>query len=120
MQLIDCARMKKPTTLKPVKIQTLLNIKEADAMHFMQIKSRKDGKPVGILIKKSTLQKKNRRPRRAADEIIEIIGVRERDTEHDKKNIYRNAAIVNNTLTPYKTPDYRPHKMERSNVMKFP
>lgn len=92
-------------------------------MHFMQIRVRKDGKPVGVLFKKNTSRSKNngkkRLPRSARpDDIIEITGIRESDNEHDRLNIYRNAQIVNNTLVPY-PPNYRPHKMERSNVMKI-
>jgi hypothetical protein len=102
-----------------------MHVKNANEMRFYEIKTRKDGKPVGILVKQSTIdQVKKRYPRDLSQtpderEIIEIVGTRERDNEHDKSHIYRNAVIVNNTLQPY-PPNYKPHKMERSNVMKYP
>lgn len=83
----------------------------------MQIKSRKDGKPVGILVKKKPLTKRGnntgvkRRYKRNINqipddiEVIEITGVREPDNAHDKANVYRNAAIVNNKLIPYQFTD---------------
>lgn len=106
--------------MNPVTVKTQMNVKDTDGMKFLQIRVRKDGKPIGIFYKKTTSRtKKNNRVRRNVqqpDEIIEIIGTRESDTEHDKHNIYRNAMIVNNTLVQYPS-NYRPHKMEKSNIM---
>lgn len=91
-----------------------------DDMQFLQIRVRKDGKPVGIFFRKPMKRQNKCRYSRSVkpDEIIEITGVRERDNEHDKKNIYRNAQIVNNTLVPYPL-NYRPHKMEKSHAIKL-
>ncbi|KAG5671950.1 hypothetical protein PVAND_002118 [Polypedilum vanderplanki] len=120
IHLIDCGKMnkKKEITPRPVTVRTRLDIKDSDIMHFMHIKTKKDGRPVGILVKKTNVLKKQFRPKRNTEDIIEIIGVRERDNEHDKQSIYRNAQIINNTLvkSPYY---YRPHKMERSNISKI-
>lgn len=122
IQITYCAKKPKKQPA-PVTVRTQMNVNDSDGMKFLQIKVRKDGKPVGIFYKPYQTnaqknQKNKKRFRRNADEIIEIVGTREHDNEHDKKNIYRNAMIVNNTLVPY-PPDYRPHKMERSNVAKY-
>lgn len=98
---------KKTLTFSPVTVRTSIDVKDSEGMHFMQVKSRKDGKPVGILVKKSSMLKNKRRFTRGIHEIpddvevIEITGVREPDNEHDRANMYRNAVIVNNKLVPY-------------------
>lgn len=75
----------------------------------MQIKNRKDGKPVGILVKKDAMKRKRftRQIHEIPDdaEVIEIIGVREPDDDHDRENIYRNKVIINNKLMPYRLTD---------------
>lgn len=100
-----------PITLKPFTVRSSMNVQDSPDMHFMQIKSRKDGKPVGILVKKNSSMKSKKRFTRGIHEIpddievIEITGVRESDNAHDKANVYRNAVIVNNKLINYQQTD---------------
>ena len=102
---------KLPFTLKPVTVRSSINVQDSSDMQFMQVKTRKDGKPVGILVKKNSSTKNKKRFTRGIHEIpddievIEITGVRESDNAHDKANVYRNAVIVNNKLTSYQYTD---------------
>lgn len=84
-----------------------MNVKDADPefTQFMQVATRKDGKPVGIIIKRrgknSRMKKKKPKELSAeefSDEVLEIIGVRAPDSVDDHRNVYRNAKIVNNKL----------------------
>lgn len=92
----------KPFTLKPIILKTQMNVKNSDPTrtHFLHVKTSKDGKPIGIIVKRrDKLRKKN--PREALNyshEVQEIIGVRVPDSPHDERFVYRNAKIVNNKL----------------------
>lgn len=114
LNLINAAVVVPPNQVKPVtlppsfRLKTSINVKDSnDKMHFVKIKNRKDGEPVGILVKKSDLSPK-RFTRQIHEipedaEVIEVIGVREPDNDHDRENIYRNKVIINNKLMPYKS-----------------
>lgn len=79
-------------------------------IHFMPVKTRKDGKPVGIIVKRVEPAKKKTKNKTkkgittnddqqlADDSVPEIIGVRVPDDIRDRHNIYRNSQVVNNTL----------------------
>lgn len=89
-----CAQTASPVkliTLKPIKVFTQINVKDADVKdtQFMQIKTSRDGKPVGIVVKRRKSGKNKRQRDIDSDEIIEIIGKRDRDTSDDEKNLYR-------------------------------
>lgn len=66
----------------------------------MIVKISKDGKPVGILVKKRT-SSGNRKPKESSqyqDEVPEIVGIRVSDDDEQDANVYRNTKIVNNKL----------------------
>lgn len=69
--------------------------------HFMLVKTSKDGKPVGILVKRRRNRNKSRKPKigsaQFSEEIPEIIGIRDEGDDRDEI-VYRNAKIVNNKL----------------------
>jgi hypothetical protein len=110
--VINAKHSRKPVTLSPVTLRTSINVKDSSGkMHFMHIKNRKDGEPVGILVKKSDVRRKRltRQIHQIPDdaEVIEVIGVREPDNDHDRENVYRNKVIVNNKLMPYRLTDHQ-------------
>lgn len=89
--------------INAVTVKTQMNVKEADPKktHFMQVGVNKDGKPVGIIVKRRRGTKKSmkqRKPKQISDEIQEIVGVRVPDDAGDQIYVFRNAKIVNNTL----------------------
>lgn len=102
-QLFEAAKLPKPVT-----VRTQLNVKDSEnpqKTHFMKIATGTDGKPVGIIIKKKTFTRSNKKPKigkessiEMEEDIPEIIGIRVPDDIHDASNVYRNAQIVNNTL----------------------
>lgn len=79
-----------------------MNVKTPDpkGTHFMQIGVTKEGKPVGIIVKRrrGTRKGQNRPKPKQSDEPQEIIGVRVPDDAGDRIYVFRNAKIVNNTL----------------------
>jgi hypothetical protein len=93
-------------TMRPFTLKTQMQVKEANPehTHFMQISTNKNGQPVGIIVKrrvkapKSEKRKQPEAPIEFSDEVLEIIGVRVPDTADDRRNVYRNAQIVNNKL----------------------
>lgn len=93
--------------LTPITLRTKMNVRPADPQktQFLQVKVSKDGRPVGIIVKRrgqnqnsKNKNKQEKIPPRRTDEVPEIIGVRVPDSIDDAKNLYRNGAIVNNTL----------------------
>lgn len=73
----------------------------------MQVKTKKNGKPVGIIVKRTekvpkktlkSLPLEDLEPEYEEEIIPEIIGVRVPDDIDDRQNTYRNAQVVNNTL----------------------
>lgn len=86
--------------MKPFTLRTQLTVQDTEKTHFMIVKMSKDGKPIGIVVKKRT-SSRNRRPKESTqqlDEVPEIIGIRVPDDGEQDTNIYRNAKIVNNKL----------------------
>lgn len=98
-EIVDSEHQLKLITLQPFTLRTQLNVKDTEKSHFMIVKMSKDGKPVGIIVKKRA-SNQNRKPKESTqyqDEVPEIIGIRVPDDEQDV-NVYRNAKIVNNKL----------------------
>lgn len=95
-------------TRRPFTLKTQMKVKDSDPKNtkFIQVSTRKDGKPVGIIVKRRSKASKTnkRKPKELSEEISEevqeIIGVRVPDDSHDLHNIYRNAKIINNKLVP--------------------
>lgn len=91
----------RPITLKPFTLKTQLNVKDSEPgkHHFMIVKRTKNGRPVGILVKRKPKMKTRHQKEfvQYSDEVQEIIGVRVPDDEDDEI-VYRNAEIVNNKL----------------------
>lgn len=99
-EIVDSEHQLKLITLQPFTLRTQLNVKDTEKKnHFMIVKMSKDGKSVGIIVKKRA-SNQNRKPKESTqyqDEVPEIIGIRVPDDEQDV-NVYRNAKIVNNKL----------------------
>lgn len=80
-----------------------MNVKDSvsNKNHFMLVKTSKDGKPVGIFVKRRGNRNKSRKPKEGSaqfsEEIPEIIGIRDEGDDRDEI-AYRNAKIVNNKL----------------------
>lgn len=87
-----------------------MNVRPADPQQtFMKVKMSKEGKPVGIIVKRryptrssNNKNKKQKVLAKREEEIPEIIGVRVADNNDDAFNVYRNGQIVNNTLVRQK------------------
>lgn len=97
-------------TPRPFTLRTQMKVKDSEPKndHFMQVSTSKDGKPVGIIVKRrgKLSKSKKRKPKefpQESEEVLEIVGVRVPDTEDDRINVYRNAQVVNNKLIARKS-----------------
>lgn len=90
---------------KPVTVKTEIDVRDTEnqKVHFLHVKNSRDGKPIGIIVKKKDRIKKtlSKQSKSLSEEIQEIIGVRVPDDEEDAIKVYRNAKIINNTLVTF-------------------
>lgn len=80
-----------------------MNVKDSNPQNtqFMFVKMSKNGKPIGIIVKKRGKSQKRKSKdisQTYSGEIQEIVGIRFPDDPDDERNVYRNAKIVDNKL----------------------